>query len=74
MIGAKPGERSSTIKNPLKAVKVDKFTSGMKGKLLEQEKQEKEKRERMLEDQRQRDAMDIKAKLGDDSVKNVITA
>jgi hypothetical protein len=58
----------------LKAVnaKVDKFSSGMKNELLEKQKAEQEKKERILDDQRVRDAMDMKGKLGEDSAKNII--
>ena len=44
----------------------------MKNELLEKQKAEQEKKERILDDQRVRDAMDMKGKLGEDSAKNII--
>jgi hypothetical protein len=45
-------ERKKTRVNPLKIEKIDKFNSGMKGKLLEAQKEEEEKWKREMEDTR----------------------
>ena len=52
--------------NPLKAVglKVDKFTAGNKTQLMEERKQEDDKKMRALEQQREKDAQDLKAAYG----------
>lgn len=52
LVGGHNSQRRSTLANPHKNIanKVDKFASGMKTELLEQRKEEEEKRQRMLDD------------------------
>jgi hypothetical protein len=38
----------------------DKFANGLKNKLIEEKKQEDERKQRILEDRRSRDAQDLK--------------
>jgi hypothetical protein len=51
-------ERKKTMANPMRAVstKVDKFALGKKTELLQQQKEDEERVQRALQEQRERDA------------------
>ena len=67
---------SSVRRNTMNPMKIDpnlnKFAEAMKKKLIEDKNKEDERKQRMLEDRRSRDAQDLKKALGKDSVKNTI--
>lgn len=64
--------RRATV-NPMKIdPSLNKFAEIMKVKLIEEKNKEDERKQRMLEDRRSRDAQDFKKAQGGDSVKNII--
>lgn len=69
-ISAKSKSKST---NAMKMQKVDKMAPGLKAERLKQEKDEKEKKKRMLEDERMREAEELKRNGGaKESAKNIV--
>lgn len=64
-------ERKKTRVNAMKIEKIDKFNSGMKGKLLEAQKEEEDRWKRDLDDTRQRELQEFKQS-GGNTTKNVL--
>lgn len=72
MGGADPMKRRTTNAHKTLNDKQDKFESGKKTELLKAQREADEMQKRKLDQQREKDAQDLKTQLGNGSVKNVI--
>lgn len=74
--GANPFGAASMRRNTVNPMKIDpnlnKFAEAMKKKLIDEKNKEDERKQRMLNDRRSRDAQDLKKALGGQSAQNII--